>query len=195
MAKGSEFEREICKELSRWWTGGKRDDVFWRTAMSGGRATVRSRQGKTTAGSYGDITAIDPVGFPFLKAFAMELKRGYNKATIHEIMDAPSKAAEQTIITWIKQVEASRVQSNARWWMIIHRRDRRVPMVYLPRVAAQALLGPNLPMADSLSFAVPTRLRLKENVGSFHMIHVMPLSRFFDQVEPRIVKGSVNAKA
>ena len=36
--KGSEFEREMCKCLSLWWTDSKRDDVFWRSAQSGGRA-------------------------------------------------------------------------------------------------------------------------------------------------------------
>jgi len=43
MAKGSSFEREICTILSKWWTNNERDDVFWRTAGSGARATTRSK--------------------------------------------------------------------------------------------------------------------------------------------------------
>jgi len=42
MAKGGEFERDISRFLSRWWTYGERDDVFWRTSASGARATTRS---------------------------------------------------------------------------------------------------------------------------------------------------------
>ena len=62
MAKGSVFEREICKELSLWITSGERDDIFWRTAGSGGRATMRKKSGKTTANQEGDVCATDPIG-------------------------------------------------------------------------------------------------------------------------------------
>lgn len=49
--KGSVFEREICKALGRWWTDGERDDIFWRTAGSGARATCRLERGKVLRGS------------------------------------------------------------------------------------------------------------------------------------------------
>ena len=81
MAKGSDFERTICKELSQWWSREEekkeRDDVFWRTAGSGARATVRQKQGKDTSASYGDVTSIDPIGYPFVSLFLLEIKRGY----------------------------------------------------------------------------------------------------------------------
>lgn len=55
--KGSAFEREVCKKLSLWVTGGKQKDVFWRSAMSGGRAT-RDKDVRQA----GDITAVAPEG-------------------------------------------------------------------------------------------------------------------------------------
>ena len=48
-AKGSSFERLICKELSLWITGGEHQDVFWRSAMSGGRSTVAMKKGDKLA--------------------------------------------------------------------------------------------------------------------------------------------------
>ena len=41
--KGSSFERLVCKRMSMWLSKGERDDLFWRSAMSGGRATVQLR--------------------------------------------------------------------------------------------------------------------------------------------------------
>jgi hypothetical protein len=77
-AKGSSFEREICKKLSLWVSEGRRDDLFWRSAMSGGRATVRSKVGKATINQLGDITAIDPLGFPLTDKFVIECKNYAN---------------------------------------------------------------------------------------------------------------------
>lgn len=188
MAKGSDFEREICKDLSRWWTCSDRDDVFWRTAMSGGRATVRARQGKTTAGSYGDITAIDPIGAPFLKAFALELKRGYNRDTLHDIVDCSPTAKQPTIVKWIEQAHASRKLSKSFHWMIIHRRDRRQPMVYMPKAAMMYLLKQaNQHMTNGMGIvAMPSHVKY-EHKKKRH-IGFMLLEDFFTTISPKHVR-------
>ena len=126
--KGSSFERRVCVLLSEWWTGGERSDVFWRTSMSGGRATVRKRKGKSTHGQYGDICAIDPIGQPFLDCFAIEVKRGYPTATVHDLLDTKKPIYQK----WIEQAEASREASGAEWWMIVHQRDRRETIITMP---------------------------------------------------------------
>lgn len=69
-AKGSAFEREVCKALSRWVTNGEREDVFWRSAMSGGRATVA--RGKVR--QCGDITAVAEEGYEFASRWYVECK-------------------------------------------------------------------------------------------------------------------------
>lgn len=61
-SKGGVWEREVCRRLSLWVTKGKRDDLFWRTTMSGGRATIRLREGHSNFSQVGDITAIDELG-------------------------------------------------------------------------------------------------------------------------------------
>src|SRR4051812_2899407 len=72
--KGASFEREVCVLLSKWVTDGKREDVFWRSAMSGGRATVGHRKGKNHSSQVGDISCIHPAGHYFSETFAPECK-------------------------------------------------------------------------------------------------------------------------
>lgn len=71
--KGSQFEREICARLSLWVSGGRRRDVFWRTATSGGRATVHKKRGEKLRQS-GDIGAVAPEGHCLTDKFYFELK-------------------------------------------------------------------------------------------------------------------------
>lgn len=139
MAKGSQFERDTCRELSRWWMNGLRDDVFWRSSQSGGRATVRGRKGKTTAGHYGDVCATDPIGVPFLDLTCVELKCGYNSEHIHALMDRPKQAAQGLWEQWIQQAVDARELSGSYAWMIIAKRDSRDPIVVMDRLLATAL--------------------------------------------------------
>ncbi len=72
--KGGSYEREISVGFSRWVSLGEIDDVFWRAAMSGGRATVARKKGKLLKSSTGDLSAIHPMGQPFLDLFYCECK-------------------------------------------------------------------------------------------------------------------------
>lgn len=72
-AKGSAFEREICKKLSLWITNGQKDDCFWRSAISGGRATVAKRKGKVVRQD-GDICTVSPEGHVLTDVWFLECK-------------------------------------------------------------------------------------------------------------------------
>jgi len=69
-AKGSENERELCKYLSKWWTGKETPIVFWRVGSSGAQFTL---SGGTTEMS-GDVVAIHPEGSDFCEIFSVETK-------------------------------------------------------------------------------------------------------------------------
>ena len=71
--KGNQFERNTCRALSLWITGGKREDVLWRTSMSGGRATVARKRGKSVKQD-GDISAIAAEGHIFSDNWFVECK-------------------------------------------------------------------------------------------------------------------------
>ncbi len=130
--KGSGFERAFCSQLSLWWSGGTSDDLFWRTAGSGGRSTNRKKRGKTADKGCGDICSTDPSSEPFMKVFCLELKRGYNKYTVQDLLDAGPSAATQVWQNWLDQAEASRQSAGATYWMVVAKRDKREPLVAFP---------------------------------------------------------------
>lgn len=73
-SKGSSFERDVCKALSRWVSAGEQEDIFWRSAMSGGRATVGRKTGKDLRRQAGDITAVAPEGHSLTEKYYIECK-------------------------------------------------------------------------------------------------------------------------
>lgn len=73
-AKGSQFEREVCVLLSKWISNNKNEDIFWRSALSGGRATVGHKKGKKLSSQVGDISSIHPTGHRLTSKFALECK-------------------------------------------------------------------------------------------------------------------------
>ena len=73
-SKGASFEREVCKKLSLWVSHGEREDLFWRSAMSGGRATVGARKGKDLSHQAGDICSVHSDGHKLTDAFFFECK-------------------------------------------------------------------------------------------------------------------------
>lgn len=77
--KGGLFEREVCKAFSLWVTGGQSDDLFWRSAMSGGRATLQYQKGEKNQMQSGDICAIHSDGWEkLLRYVVVECKSHHN---------------------------------------------------------------------------------------------------------------------
>lgn len=149
-AKGNSFERMICKRLSQWWSGDKEiSDLFWRTASSGGRATQRSKTQQRTHGHYGDICSTHPSSALLLELLTLEVKRGYNKATLHDLLDRTPSAAQQIYEEWITKARRDATASGVEYWALIHRRDRRETMVLYPQslgaVLPALLPAPNGP--------------------------------------------------
>jgi hypothetical protein len=130
-AKGSRFERALCKRLSLWWTSGERDDVFWRSSQSGGRATTRRKAGKSTFGSYGDIAAVDPIGRPLLDKITLELKRGYSKTSFSEVFDRTNKTLQGTFESFLEQA-ITQAQEAKTEWMLITQRDQHHALCFYP---------------------------------------------------------------
>lgn len=138
--KGAEFEREICKSLSKWWSNDKDDSIFWRSAQSGGRATIRSRQGKRTAGAYGDITALDPIGNPLLKVFTIELKRGRNHGEPADLLDCPTRKSKSchAFVKTLTQAIRGAKEAGSHSWLVISRRDFRHSVCFFDSRMLQA---------------------------------------------------------
>lgn len=183
MAKGGQYERDLCRLLSLWWTDGRRDDCFWRTSQSGGRATTRSKKGKTTRGQCGDIAATDPVGFPLTETFTIESKRGYNKCDPMHLLDKAPRMAQQGFEAFLEQATAASEREGTPYWMIIHKKDHRLPLVYFP-VAFLSEAG--CPFYD-VGVRFNYRVRLNGKVR-WQRFHCSPLAKFLAFLEPGDVK-------
>ena len=101
LGKGPAFERKCCKQLSLWISWGERDDVFWRSAMSGGRATIGLQKGKKRGSQAGDMSAISVEGDLFLKVFVAEFKHRKD-LQLHNFL---AKHSGNTIRFWEKHLE------------------------------------------------------------------------------------------
>jgi hypothetical protein len=121
--KGSGFERKICVALSRWVTKGKRRDCFWRSAMSGGRATVIGHQHIRQAG---DICAVAPEGVPFIETFVVECK-AYKDIDLEAFI----VSNKGKISKWWKKVKSEATQQG-RVPMLIAKQNLTPVLVFLP---------------------------------------------------------------
>lgn len=173
--KGSAFERQICKDLSRWWTKGKRDDVFWRSSQSGGRATQRAKFGKKTFGSYGDIAAVDPIGQPLLKFVTIELKRGRSHGCLADLIDTPEKGSGRAFQDALQQAIDAALQAKSFSWALIFRRDRKDPVICLELTAAKRL---------NVSVCLNRAMFRTAHKGHTYIFVALKLADFFKVVPP-----------
>ena len=129
--KGNQFERLVCRTLSLWWSGGERDDVFYRSQSSGGRATVRANRGITTINQYGDVSASDDDGLSFTRRVTVEIKRGYSNHTPYDFVDKLSSSGPTKFEEWFDQAESDRKKARAQYWWLITKRDRKQTMLFV----------------------------------------------------------------
>jgi hypothetical protein len=199
VAKGSNFEREICRKLDCWWEGCKdpEDSIFWRSTTSGARATVRARKGKRTHGQCGDVTNIHPRGKRLLELITLELKRGINKAVLTDLVDR-SKRSKQTIIEEFFQKARDGCKNSGSFaWAIIHKRDRRNAMIYYPHRLMKALVqAGSFPEPICPFMTIDTFFREKRD-GKRKLVReivcVTTLSKFLDCVTPETIKALAKA--
>ena len=194
-AKGSDFERELCKLLSKWWTKGERDDVFWRTSQSGGRATQRRKAGKSTYGSCGDLATVDPIGTPLTSTCTIELKRGYSYANFADIFEMRPDSAQHLWEAFIEQAMREARDAGVPHWLLIVRRDSRKAIICFPKTFWKAVQLHADPTDDiAIGFIRPIAfiklaLRSKDtkSVTPFVHIGICPLDQFLQAVSPKTI--------
>ena len=149
--KGNTFERAICKALSLWWTSGEREDVFWRSASSGGVATQRHKVGKTMYGQSGDIQAIDPIGAPLLQLMTVELKRGYTTTSFADALDKPARNKPCVFEGFVSQCSFEAKTAGTPFWLLIVQRNRRKALVFVPTALYKRLcIKPRPPVSAKI---------------------------------------------
>jgi hypothetical protein len=176
-SKGSSFERKICKQLSLWWSEGKRDDIFWRSSQSGGRATSRAQKGLSTYGSYGDIAAVDPIGEPLLKLFTIELKRGDSHKTPADLIDVEGDNSKHPWMKCLQQTIRQHKAAGSVGWMMIFKRDFRAAMVCIESSIYKYFVGRGKVTMRMRFILTSKRQRLD--------FCVLPLDQFLSTTSPK----------
>lgn len=138
-AKGSEFERKVCKQLSRWLSNGKRDDLLWRTAMSGGRATIQLRRGIINRAQAGDVSAIDSAGERLTDLFILECKHVRSIDFLQTV--ACRRGFLYKVWTGMLNTEAKKPREERRQPMIIARQNGIRTVLVTTRHGRTHLLG------------------------------------------------------
>ena len=81
-AKGSAFEREVCKILNVWLNGKEKPYVFWRSPSSGALATIHIENEDMS----GDITGFSEEAKLICSIINFELKTGYKETSIDKFL-------------------------------------------------------------------------------------------------------------
>ena len=124
-AKGGEFERWVCRELTRWITGKPKPELFWRSATSGAKATQDAKKGvKSKMG--GDLVAIDAAGQWFMDCFSLECKDRHEYGNLDMLF-----TGQGDFLKWWEQCCNDALRVNKVPMMVV-KRYRRDPLVVFP---------------------------------------------------------------
>ena len=177
MRKGSSFEKEICKQLSLWFSHDEREDLFYRTAGSGARSTSRAKRGKTTANSAGDIGYLDASGKPLMEAITFELKCGYNNTDTTSLIDTAPGRKRPQLLEFIEQAVDSAKNAQSKYWAVIHKRNGKQALIHFP-----------MSMWQQIQELVVNRgnLQITYVSADVHEIVSMPFATFLKIVPPEL---------
>lgn len=187
--KGGAYEREVCRQLSLWYSHGKHDDWFWRSSQSGGRATTRAKTGRRTIGHCSDVAATCSEGEALVRVMSPEIKRGYNRsAHMADLLEYTEKQWKNpppgSMADFIKQAAAAAERGGSRYWTLIHRRDKHPAMIYMPHRLFVKFLGD----LDSADFGTKRTIHIQPNADFCETILAMLLSDFLEEANPTVVR-------
>ena len=133
--KGSAFERRICNSLSLWVSDFSRKDIFWRSAMSGGRTTVHKKKGVILRAQAGDINAVHEMGFFLTNLFMMECKHYKDLGWLAALYGKNKVVVE----FWLKlQSESNEFEKSP---MLIAKQNNKADLVCFDRIGASICIN------------------------------------------------------
>jgi hypothetical protein len=185
MAKGDSFERLVPRQLSLWFTHGKRDDLYWR----------KKNRNRRDGNKYqlGDIICETSEGRELTQLFNIELKTGYSKSRsgTTKVKNVPwdlldlidytirknQKVKNFVILDFWEQTTRD-AKLTSRIPLLIFKRDYHVPVVVISK-EHKSLLSEYLGDIDVESFL---SLNYKDDVLLFYR-----RDEFFEWLTPEIV--------
>jgi len=188
MAKWQQFERDMCRQWSEWFSGGQEDDLFGRTPQSGGRATERKKKGLTGFNYAGDMMAYSIRGRALTEDNYFEFKRGYTKTkkksrdavSILNLVDNLASNKEPLLITWWKKLEKERKTHRKKRGFLVFKRDRKEICIVMNFKTWLVVMDLEMPL--------PIRSTIKKYATiKYNKINIVVcrLNDFFTEVSPK----------
>ena len=165
--KGSAWERDISKTLTKWLTGTEKPYVFWRAPSSGAMATI-SEENKEISG---DIIALRPEGAFLTDKFSIECKVGYPTSNFHK---------------HLKGVKNDEIRSF--WSQCCGDADRadKLPMLIYKKKQYNALIGVSV-INDKLK-EIPSIIMTWGEYDDLPICHFFDLEEFLNTITPDDVR-------
>lgn len=118
--KGSGFERDIAKFLTKYITGVEKPYCIWRTPQSGGLNTISGAVDVS-----GDLCALNETGKILTDIFCFELKNGYDDADFFKHF----KESKNNIIRgfWDQCIRDARLCN--KWGILIFKKKNNKPII------------------------------------------------------------------
>lgn len=197
--KGSSFERLLCRQWSLWWTGGSRDDIFWRTSGSGSRATSRRKTGKKDKWNHGDMRPDDPRGFALCSSWCFEFKF-YQRYDIKGVLHHVSGKSDW-LQWWAKITDEA--QSVGRAPILITKQNAGVPIIWFRTIEWNLLkiVTWRLQQLSNIRLRIikqKVRVLLQGQKKKSKTIHLkthsvfgITIDDFFSSVDPGVLKALV----
>lgn len=187
-SKGGSFEREMSRELSLWISNGKDNNLLWRSATSGGAATIRRKKGITTglaSAHLGDMCAVgdNPLGHKFVRTFHAEMKF-YKDLKFSSLMRFEKK----------NKFGNRRKKEPGVFdvWDVMRVTSSRVPLMILKQNFCQVLLVLPVLIGEKITTLLPIMIFPGKNMYIFLMndfLRCYSFERICETIKPKQVRS------
>jgi len=167
-AKGSQFERDVCKMLSVWIQGTEKPYLFWRMPASGGLATI-SELNKDLSG---DIMPLDE-DIKKWWPFSIECKNGYPNTSFWQHFKGLKNFNIE--LFWRQCIDDAKKAN--KYPMLIYRKKGKKPIVGISEYVYKTL-RPNLPF-------------IALNFTGMEMLFFFDMEQFFKDISPNEIKEHI----
>jgi len=169
-AKGSGWEREVSKILTKWLTGSIRPYAFYRQPASGGIATIFEECGDMS----GDIRAMLPVAIPIMAKLSIECKFGYPNVNFHQ---------------HLKDTKGFKVKEF--WDQCIGdaQKANKYPILIFKKHGHNAIIGVDEKLNTLLPYGIKLNKSITISFENLTSITFYDMIRFLDIVTPDIIEG------
>lgn len=129
--KGAQFEIWLCRRLTQWVTGQPKPEVFWRSAVSGAKATIDAAAGREAVMG-GDIIAIAPAARFFCDRYSVEAKK---RAVYGDFLGVMSGSLKTGLWAWWLQCCRDAARDGKQPFLVF--KENRSPVYLMTACARQ----------------------------------------------------------